>query len=82
MTDVQVLQMPARRFWTMESGINRIMAERDLRQLQLIRAQSKTQSEDVVNRLVDEVGETCEIVRPLMVKGDDDAKEKMQSLME
>ena len=74
--------MPARRFWTMEAGINRVLAELDLRKLNVVRAQNKDHAEETVNRLVSEIGETCRIKRPKFVKAYSEAKDIFNRIME
>ena len=82
MTDEQVLNMPARRFWSMEGSINRVMAERDLRFINSSKAVNSSEAnESVIQSLTDELGETCQIKRPKFVKPDGNAKNKFAQVM-
>lgn len=82
MTDEQVLEMPARRFWGMEAQIDRIRSEQDLR---LVNIHTGTQTakgaEETVNRLVLELGDKIQIERPTIVAPDKDAGEKLRKFM-
>lgn len=75
--DVQVLNMPARRFWALESQISRLRSEEDLR---LISANAATISEDnhrdVIDRLTLELGETCKVQHNTIVKPEAGVKSK------
>lgn len=61
MTDEQVLAMPSRRFWAMESAINRISATHDMRSLGVMASsQSQEGYEKLSERLVLEMGTVAE----------------------
>lgn len=74
--------MPARRFWAMEAQITRLQAEADLRAIEVQRAlNNKEAMQGVVNRLTREIGETVRLHRPLIVKPEPGAREKLLKAM-
>lgn len=81
MSDAHMLAMPARRFWSMERQISRIMSERDLRTINVNRATITAEAmEAVVEQLTLEIGETVEIERQAIVKPQADFAERMKRL--
>lgn len=82
MDPLQVRAMPARMFWCMERNISRIRAEEDMRMLRALNgAQSKEATKQAYEDLAAEVGETCQIRRPKIVKPEPNVKEKFKRLM-
>lgn len=83
MTDVHVLNMPSRRFWCLEKQINRIMAQEDLRQLNIHRATSNKEAmEEVVERLSMEIGDTARVEINPFVKPEPGVAEKLRQAMQ
>lgn len=81
MTPEQVLDMPARRFWSMEGNMARIRAEQGLRLANVAKTvQNPDQYGETVESLSRELGEVHHIKRPTMVKGDPNAKAKFKAL--
>jgi len=57
LSDEQVLKMPARRFWLLNKNLNRLMAENDIRNLQvLVSAESSEGTKQTQERLFLEIG--------------------------
>lgn len=74
--------MPSRRFWALERQINRIRAEGDLRQISVSAALNTNEgARSTTERLVLELGETTQIERNLIVKGDRDRNAKFARVM-
>lgn len=82
MTDKQVLEMPAYRFWKLENQIDRIKSEQELRLINVHRSVTgKEEMKDVVNRLTLEIGETCKVEHAQIVAPERDAKAKFLKMM-
>lgn len=82
MSDEQVLNMPSRRFWSMERQINRIRAETDLRGINVGQALTTNDAfKTTTDRLILELGETTQVQRSIRVKGDPDRKSKFAKVM-
>lgn len=82
MSDAEVLEMPSYRFWSMSNQIDRIRAERDLRELNIHRgASSSDELKEVMNRLTIELGDRCKIQHSQIVKAEPNAKNKFLSVM-
>jgi len=82
MNDEEILRMPSRRFWSMERQIARIRAESDLRGINVgVALTNQDALEKTTNILVLELGDTAEIKRSLIVKGDEDRKMKFAKMM-
>lgn len=78
MTDVDVMNMPIYRFWLMNSNVNRLMAEADLRRLTLsISAQGGEEAENYRASLIREIG----MVSKSEDKLDRDGLEALRSLL-
>ncbi|CAB4122133.1 hypothetical protein UFOVP26_88 [uncultured Caudovirales phage] len=57
MTDLEVLRMPIRRFWLMNTSIERISAQTDIRRLTIAAsAQSAENAQQTRDSLISEIG--------------------------
>lgn len=66
----------------MERNITRIMAENDIRHVQVNQAQNSQDNYDtVIKRLTTEIGETAKVKYSKVVKPEQDAKAKFKGLM-
>jgi hypothetical protein len=82
MTDRQVLDMPAYRFWRLEAQINRVTSEQDLRQINVHRSVTgKEEMKEIVQMLTIELGEKCKIEHAQIVKSEPAAKVKWHKVM-
>lgn len=74
--------MPARRFWSMERQITRLMAEADLRRITVQQAsQSQDNHKSALEHLTRELGETCKVRHSVIVKGEPNRRSKLARLM-
>lgn len=81
MTDRQVLDMPAKRFWCLEAQIDRVRSEQDLRLVNVHRSVlDKESMEQVVEKLTIDLGETCSVKHSRYVKPDPNTKAKFARL--
>ena len=70
--------MPVRRFWVMNSNINRILAERDLRMLTVVNAgQSADGANECRDNLLSELGD---VGRQFNLEPEENAIQKLKSL--
>lgn len=70
--------MPSYRFWSMDSQIQRIRSEKDLRLINVKQSVTSEEAlESAVNRLIIELGETCAIERQAIVKPEPNARQKI-----
>lgn len=77
-----MLAMPSRRFWSMERQITRIKAEGDLRLINVNQAHGNKEALDRASeRLILELGETTQVKRQLIVKGESGRKAKFAKVM-
>lgn len=75
--------MPSKRFWCLERQITRIMAQQDLRQINVNRAlNSQDSMDEVIHSLTMEIGETTKIEINAIVKPEPDASKKLRELSE
>lgn len=82
MDQERVWTMPVRRFWSMERNIARIMAENDIRHIQVNQAQNSQDNYDtIIKRLTKEIGDTAKLKYNKIVKPEPEAKDKLQLLM-
>lgn len=82
MTDEQVLAMPCYRFWSMSYQIDRLRAEKDLREINVHRATSSGEElKEVTKQLTIELGEKCRVERSQIVKAEPNAKDKFLAVM-
>lgn len=82
MTDVHVLEMPARRFWAMSAMIEPIRAEADLKQMELhVSLQSKEGFEAKQIQLSELLDTTRKVEINLEPKRDDDVQGKLRQAM-
>lgn len=78
----EVLSMPIRLFWSMEKNINKVRAEKDLRDLHLYSVSNASGDyvEDLIKRLRDELGDVFKVKGPFIVKPEPDARSKLLTL--
>ena len=75
-----VMALPVRTFWMMNGNIERICAERDLRQLQLmLGTQSQDNLSDVQSRLLEEMGQPIK-ANVMAVKRDEEGVELLKRM--
>jgi len=56
LTDEHLLRMPINRFWLLESNIQKLQAERDIRQMRLLLGAQSTQTRELAEQLSSELG--------------------------
>lgn len=74
--------MPAYRFWHLETQIDRVKSEQDLRQINVHRSVTgKEMMKEVVHQLTIELGEKCKIEHAQIVKAESGAGAKWHKVM-
>lgn len=84
MSDQQVMDMPARRFWWMDRCINRLQAAEDMRHISLAAAvnQGGDSLKNRVDHLKEELGTIAVVVKSNIEKTAPEAKRKLLRLMD